>query len=273
MQRSTEHCIEKVDLRLVQPYVPICILVVEMFLISALVLFSSLNEIESWTLAAIIVWFLQRVVVENVIKYNSLLQTVTLASILTHYRTLQEIQTYTEKIITSLWVLSFFTINMLLGIRNYSTQMSKNGKQVICMWAFLLCLMLYSVYTPMHDNMLAFDIVKAFLFLGASIGWTYLFDNKALRNDKVYDFELCQLKFLPMLFTNLFVSTFMFLGYAFCMCYVKVYDVSKISDEATENATNAEYALANINVENSHDEEREFFRLALQKKEDESKIL
>lgn len=255
----------KVDLRFAKAYLPICALYAELVGIAVLVLFSRLAAIESWTLAAIVVWFSKRVITEEVFQYNSLLETVTLASILTHYRALRENResVVIERVVSVLWFLCFSSVNVILSISR--TQSRRAHPHKIAMWACTLVLMLYSVYTPMNDGIVAFDVIKAFLFLTLSVIWVYLYDNKGLRYDRLHDCEECKLRFLPLLFTPVALSLAMvaifMLGIAYAIAFHQRRPAPAETKQADKGAENLDTSFEVA------EDDQEIFRIAMQSQE------
>lgn len=264
----------KVDLRFAKAYLPICALFSELLIISVLVLFSHLVAIEAWTLAAIVVWFLKRVIVEEVLQYNSLLETVTLASILTHYRVLRDGKEslMVERVVSVLWVLCFCSINMVLSFSRMQGRKPHHHHK-IAMWVCTLVLMLYSVYTPMNDDIVAFDVIKAFLFLVLCICWVYLYEHKALRYDHLHDCEECKLRFIPLLFTPVTLALGMVVLFCFGVAYTIIMQqrgASGLDSKAADKDT----GLPSASLEMSSmvgDDDQEIFRLALQSRDSEFK--
>jgi len=252
----------KVDLRFAKAFVPVYIVFGELVLISAVVLFSPFLPTQSWTIAAIIVWFSARISQEQIFKYQSLLQTVTLASILSHYRVSNDktISPVMEKIASVLWVVCFCFVNLTLGKGNTIEKVFY--LQRIAMWSCTLLLMLYSIYTPLNDNIIACDVIKAFLFMILCVSWIYTHDQKTLRYDKLHDCEECKLRFLAVLFTPATVAVFM----VFCIITWSFYGFL-CGEKTAFGILPAEEDKLEAQDAVSFSDDQELFKFALQNKD------
>jgi hypothetical protein len=256
------HDMGKVDLRFAKAYLPICIVSVELLALFLLTLPFPLPPTEAWMVAGICVWFLRRIVVEEVIQYNSLLETAILSSVITQYRMgIAPISHVGEiSILNGLWVTCFCSTNVYLSRPSTHDPLKK---KTIWLWMCTLALVLYSTYTPISEHIFASENIKTALFIYVSISWVYIHDQTNLFYTRVHNCEDCKLRFLPVLFTPLLVSLTLVILFVASTLYYLLYK------KGVENGTNAPLIDTIPSYQLPHnttivDEDQDLFRLALQ---------
>lgn len=263
-----------VDLRFAKAYLPVCAIISELILVTVLVLVSWTARIESWAIALVAVWFLKRVVVEQILQYNSLLETATAVGILTQHRSARLGETtLQEKTVTALWLMCFCTVNIVLALMWHHGR-HRNAPIRAAMWVCIFALVLYSVYTPLNDAISSGDIVKTFLFVILSVVWVYVYESHELRYDRAHDCEECKLRFIAVLFVPTLFSLLLMLGFVAASVYYHLFhhgslarDIAGREKRAVELETIAEMEAGQAEAGEDH----EIFRLAMQTRESEYK--